>query len=218
MAQLYFGICPFGSTVDVFINLLAGWNDNWLQPCAPDINANGYPIHRVHEDYVLKLSKNDPLTFRDIDYTNRMDEIEEVLNNNIDKKVWIGTFNPEQAALVKEHFKDRATTVAVTYDETIYPLVLRNVVGYLDLCEINDPQEREAAFQEKYKARQERWDYLVPKQFKPTADVVFNLGDLYDFNIATKFIEDLDGKRTDAQLSYYTDWLEKNKETYNENI
>ena len=218
MSQLYFGICPFGSTVDVFINLLAGWHDEWLQPCAPDINKNGYPIHRVHEEYVLKLSNNDPLTFRDIDYTNRMDEIEEVLNNNIDKKVWIGTFNPKQALLIKEHFQDRSTTVAVTYDETTYPLVLRNVVGYLDLCDIDDPTEREEAFKEKYKSRQERWDFLVPKQFIPTGDVTFNLGDLYNYDKAISFMEELDGPRTTAQLSYYTDWLNKNKEIYNESI
>lgn len=218
MSRLYFGICPFGSTVDVFINLLAGWHSEWLQPCTPDINDNGYPIHKVHEPYVVKLSNNDTPTFRNLDYTNRMDDIEEVLNNNIGKKVWIGNFDPNQAKLVKDHFQDRVKIVAITYDETIYPLVFRNVIGYYDLCDIADPIELENAIQEKYKAHKERYDFLVPKEFKPTGDIVFDLADLYDYNKAISFMEELDGKRTAKQISYYTDWLNKNKELYNENI
>jgi hypothetical protein len=211
MSKLYFGICPYGSLVDVFINLLAGWSDNWLQPCAPDINRNGYPIHRVHEPYVLQLTNNKPLTFRDIDWRGRMSEIEDVLRNANNKDVWIGTFDPSQAELIKNYFDDNATIVGISYGADQREVVLNNAICYYDLSDIDDPVLRQPMYLQKYKADKAKWDARIPKEFIPDAEILFDIKDFFNPEIFIAQVEAFNGKRNEKQLAYYYDWFYKNQ-------
>ncbi len=213
MSKLYFGICPFGSIADVFINLLAGWSDEWVQPCTPDINPNGYPIHRVHQPYVLDLTNNNPMMFRNIDWTHRLQDIQDVLDKNDGKKVWIGTFDPSQEKIIKDNFEN-ATTIGISYGSDLRAKVLDNAVSYYDISNIEDVTLRRNAFLEKYQSEKVKWDNRVPISFTPSADVLFDLNWLYDPSNVIAFIESIDGKRNQQQLSYYYKWLAKENKEY----
>lgn len=208
MSKLYFGICPYGSLVDVFINLLAGWSHDWVQPCTPDINSNGYPIHRIHQPYVLELTNNNPMMFRNIDWSSRLQDIQNVLDSSEGKNVWIGNFNPSQEKIIKDHFEN-ATTIGISYGKDMREKVLENVVGYYGISDIEDETLRHSAFIEKYQYEKAKWDKLVPISFNPSADISFDLKDLYDPSKVIAFIESIDGKRNELQLSYYYEWLAK---------
>jgi hypothetical protein len=186
MSKLYFGICPYGSLCDVFINTLAGWSDEWIQPCTPNIRKDGQPIHEKHERYVISLSGGKPMTFRDIDWPNRLDDLEYLVTEQ-EKKVWVGSFHPHHAKKVKRYFGDMCTTVGISFE----PITRHKVIDNLIAC--NPDKDYEP---------------LVPAHFRPTnVDVTVPLESFYIPNEYIKHVEDIDGFRNMKQLDYYYTWL-----------
>ncbi len=214
MSKLYFGVCPYGTIADVFINTLAGWSDEWLQPCTPAISTTGHLVHNEHQDYVLKLSNNQPMTFRDIDYTNRLKDIEKVLETADEKKVWIGNFSSKQARLVKKHFGDDVTTLGLCYKANMHNIVLDTILGYYE--QDISKEEYFVRTQSKYYADKAMFDKLVPVNFSPDCDVDIDLGILFNPDNFITQLEILDGPRNKKQLEYYFTWLYKTKERLNE--
>ena len=217
MSKLYFGICPYGTICDVFINTLAGWSDDWVQPCTPDITSTGHLIHNNHEQYVLDFTDNNPMTFRDIDWTNRLGEIESLLEKS-DKKVWIGNFKSKQARIIKKHFGDYAKTVGITYKPVMRNLLLENVITYYSgLTNETDMEKYNIGFNTRYYTNREKWDKLVPVNFTPEADYSIDIADFFNPDNYIGSIELLDGPRNEKQLEYYFKWLIRTKERLNEN-
>jgi len=214
MSKLYFGVCPYGTIADAFIASLAGWSDNWLQPCIPDISPEGHLIHNKHEDYVLTLSKNQPMAFRDIDYTNRMNDIENVLKNANGKNVWIGNFSSKQARLVKNHFNDDVVTIGLNYKANMHSIILDTILGYYE--QDISKEEYFVRTQSKYYADKAMFDKLVPVTFSPDCDVDIDLGILFNPDNFITQLEILDGPRNKKQLEYYFTWLYRTKERLNE--
>jgi hypothetical protein len=215
MNKLYFGVCPYGTIADVFINTLAGWSDKWLQPCTPDINSTGHLIHNKHQQYVIDLSNNNPMSFRDIDWTTRLTDIEKVLDKAGDKNVWIGSFNPDQAALIKNYFQERATTIGITYTPTHRDIILENVVTYYGVNSIENKERQWIEFQKKYFLNKNKFDYMVPISFEPTADHTIDIADFFNPENYIRFLEYLDGPRNEDQLDYYFTWFYRTKERIN---
>lgn len=214
MSKLYFGICPYGTIADVFINSLAGWSDNWLQPCTPEITDNGHLVHNKHQDYVLKLSNNQPMSFRDIDYTDRLRDIEKVLDTADNKKVWIGNFSSKQARLVKKHFGDDVTTIGLGYKANMQSIILDTILGYYE--QDVSKEEYFVRTQSKYYADKAMFDKLVPINFSPDCDVDIDISILFNPDNFIKQLEILDGARNKKQLEYYFTWLYRTKERLNE--
>lgn len=218
MSKLYFGVCPYGTVCDVFINTLAGWSNKWVQPCTPDITNTGHLIHNNHEQYVLDLTNNNPMQFRDIDWTNRLLDIETVLKNAGDKKVWIGNFSSKQARLIKKHFKDDVTTVGITYDPKTRNLVLENIITYYsELSNETDKEKYRIAYNTRYYANRKKWDDMVPYSLQPDTDFSIDLGDFFNPDSYIDILNQLDGPRNEKQLEYYFTWLFRTKERLNEN-
>jgi hypothetical protein len=216
MSKLYFGVCPYGTIADVFINTLAGWSSEWLQPCTPDITDVGHLVHNKHQDYVLSLSNNQPMTFRDQDYTDRLDEIENVLEQAGDKKVWIGSFHSKQARLIKKHFGEDATTVGISYGPSTHKVVLDTVLGYY--VDYTTPRHYYVETMSKYYADKSTWDKLVPINFTPDTDISIDVEQFFSPDNYLQAIEAIDGKRNREQLAYYFEWLYKTKERLHESI
>lgn len=215
MSRLYFGICPYGTIADVFINTLAGWSDDWLQPCTPDITDNGHLVHRVHQQYVKELTNDNPMSFRDIDWSDRLDDLEKLLEST-DKKVWVGNFNSKQARIVKKHFGDDVTTVGIDYEPRMRFLILENVISYYGVSEITDKLNAKIAYNVKYYSQIDRWNKLVPPRFSPDTDVTINVDSFLEPSNYIKLLEDIDGPRNEKQLEYYFTWLFLTQERLNE--
>lgn len=198
--MLYFGLCPYGTICDVFINTLAGWSDVWLQPCTPDILKNGTLKHRVHEDYVLKFSHGNPLKFRNINWIKRLYELDNFLKDQT-KKVWIGNFDPNQLNIVKDFFEDNVKTVAIQYEEDQRNLILEDAENLYRAHFNKEPD----VFSKKM------IEQLIPKSLTPPADYVINISDFYNADKFISFIQSIDGPRNKAQLDYYYSWLNKNE-------
>jgi len=212
MSKLYFGVVPYGTLADVFINTLAGWSDRWLQPCTPIINTNGHLIHKNHEKYVLDLTNNNPMTFRDIDWSNKLDKIEQVLDNAGDRKVWIGNFDSTQADIIKKHFDTDVTTIGLTYNLDSRDTILENVLTYYGISEITDKETYCVQMQTRYYTDKEKWNKLVPKEFFPFTDISININSFFHPENYIQQLESLDGKRNEKQLEYYFTWLYRTKE------
>lgn len=214
MSKLYFGVCPYGTIADVFINTLAGWSDEWLQPCTPAISTSGHLIHDKHQDYVLTLSNNQPMSFRDIDYTNRLNDIEKILETTDKKKVWIGNFSSKQARIIKKHFGDDVTTLGLGYKANMHSIILDTILGYYE--QDISKEEYFVRTQSKYYADKTMFDKLVPVNFSPDCDVDIDLGILFNPDNLITQLEILDGPRNKKQLEYYFTWLYRTKERLNE--
>lgn len=214
MSKLYFGVVPYGTLADVFINTLAGWNQDWLQPCTPHITKTGHLIHKEHQPYVLNLTNNNPMSFRDIDWTDRLQDIETVLENG--KNVWIGSFHSKQARIIKKHFGDDVTTVGISYKPQTRYIVLENVVSYYGVSDIENTQEQRIAFNAKYYSNKDKWDKQVPISFDPDTDVSVPLESFFEPDNFISSLEQLDGPRNEKQLEYYFTWLYRTKERLNE--
>lgn len=215
MSRLFFGVVPFGSLADVFINNLAGWSDEWLQPCTPEITEAGHPIHKHHQQYVLDLTNNDPMTFRDIDWTDRLNDIEQLLEST-DKKIWIGSFHSKQGRVIKKHFGDDVTTVGISYDPRMRFLILDNVINYYGISDIKDKMQAKIAYNVKYYSQLERWKKIVPTSFTPDTDININVDSFLEPSNYIKLLEDIDGPRNEKQLEYYFTWLFLTQERLNE--
>lgn len=218
MSKLYFGVCPYGTIADVFINTLAGWSEDWVQPCTPEITATGHLIHCNHEQYVLDLTDNKPMTFRDIDWTDRLGDIEALLNGVGDRKVWIGNFKSKQARIIKKHFGDDVTTVGIHYGSASRNIILENVVSYYDVSNITDRKDQLIAYKTKYYSEKEKWDKLVPVTFSPETDVSIDIETFFRPDNYITEIEIIDGTRNKKQLEYYFTWLVRTKERLNESF
>lgn len=218
MSKLYFGVCPYGTICDVFINTLAGWNEHWLQPCTPDITSTGHLVHCNHEQYVLDLTKNNPMTFRDIDWTDRLGDIEALLDGVGDRKVWIGNFKSKQARIIKKHFGDDVTTIGISYKPSMRDLILENVVTYSVLANEKNKEKYWIDYNTRYYVNSEKWDKAVPHSFEPDTDFSINIADFFNPDNYISFIESLDGKRNEQQLKYYFTWLYRTKERLNESF
>lgn len=188
MGKLYFGVCPYGSLCDVIINTLAGWSDDWVQPCAPTIRDDGQPIHEHHEQYVIDLTRGNPMVFRDLDWTDRMLDLR--LLTGQCKNVWVGTFHQAQADLVKREMGDDVVTVGISFEPETRPKVIENLIA----CNPNKDYEP-----------------LVPQEFKPVADILIPLEAMYDPFELEPLLDAIDGPRNDAQSSYYFNWYLKNE-------
>lgn len=216
MSKLYFGVCPYGTICDVFINTLAGWSDQWLQPCTPNITSTGHLVHESHEQYVLNLTNNNPMSFRDIDWSSRLDEIELLLDNTKNRNVWIGNFHSKQARIIKKHFGNDAVTIGISYKPNMRKLVLENVVMYYHLHNEKNKIEYHIDYNTRYYLEKEKWDKIVPYSFNPDTDYSIDLIDFLNPDNYISFIESLDGKRNEQQLKYYFTWLARTKERLNE--
>lgn len=217
MSNLYFGVCPYGTICDVFINTLAGWSDKWIQPCTPDITSTGHLIHNTHQQYVLDLTDNNPMTFRNIDWTDRLADIEKVLENAGDKKVWIGNFESKQARIVKKHFGDSVTTVGISYKPNVRELILENIITYYsNLSNEKNKEKYNIAYNTRYYANKEKWDNMVPYSFQPDTDFSIELTDFLKPDNYIEALNQLDGPRNEKQLEYYFIWLYRTKERLNE--
>lgn len=217
MSKLYFGVCPYGTVCDVFINTLAGWSDSWLQPCTPAINPKGHLIHNEHQPYVLSLTNNNPMTFRDIDWTDRLNDIEELLKNN-DKKVWIGNFRSKQARIVKKHFGDDVITVGLSYNPRSRDLILENVLTYYGISGTTNKEEYNVEMNVRYYSNKEKWDKMVPFNFEPDTDISIDISSFLNPDDYLNNIEKIDGPRNEKQLNYYFTWLYRTKERLNESF
>jgi hypothetical protein len=218
MSKLYFGVCPYGTVCDVFINTLAGWSDEWVQPCTPDITNTGHLIHNNHEQYVLDLTNNNPMQFRNIDWTDRLSDIEAVLSNAGDKKVWIGNFSSKQARLIKKHFGSDATTVGITYTPNTRDLVLENVITYYSgLSTETDKEKYNVGMNVRYQMNKDKWEKMVPYSFQLDTDFSIDLADFLKPDNYIDAVEQIDGLRNEKQLEYYFTWLFRTKERLNEN-
>lgn len=218
MSKLYFGVCPYGTVCDVFINTLAGWSDEWVQPCTPDITNTGHLIHNNHEQYVLDLTNNNPMQFRNIDWTDRLSDIEAVLSNAGDKKVWIGNFSSKQARLIKKHFGSDATTVGITYTPNTRDLVLENVITYYSrLSTETDKEKYNVGYNVRYQMNKDKWEKMVPYSFQLDTDFSIDLIDFLKPDNYIDAVEQIDGLRNEKQLEYYFTWLFRTKERLNEN-
>jgi hypothetical protein len=218
MSKLYFGVCPYGTIADVFINTLAGWSEDWVQPCTPEINATGHLIHRNHEQYVLDLTDNKPMTFRDIDWTDRLGDIEALLNGVGDRKVWIGNFHNKQAQVIKKHFGDNVTTVGLSYNPRSRDLILENVLTYYGISSATSKEEYNVKMNVRYYSDKEKWDKKVPYNFEPDTDVSIDVSTFFTPNNYISELEQLDGPRNAKQLEYYFTWLYRTKERVNESF
>jgi hypothetical protein len=216
MSKLYFGVVPYGTLADVFITSLVNWSDNWLPTCIPDITNHGHLIFDKHEEYVTELSKGEPMAFRDQDYTDRLDEIENVVEQAGDKKVWIGSFHSKQARIIKKHFGDDVTTVGISYKPQTRYIVLENVVSYYGVSDIENTQEQKIAFNAKYYSDRDKWDKQVPISFDPDTDVSVPLESFFEPDNFISSLEQIDGPRNEKQLEYYFTWLYRTKERLNE--
>lgn len=217
MSRLYFGICPYGTIADVFINTLAGWSNRWLQPCTPTINTKGHLIHNQHQTYVLSLTNNNPMTFRDIDWTDRLSDIESLLNT-ADKKVWIGNFHSKQARIIKKHFGDDVTTIGLSYTPQSRALILENVLTYYGISSITDKEKYNVEMNVRYYSDREKWDKKVPYNFDPDTDISIDVSTFLTPDNYINTLEQLDGPRNTKQLEYYFTWLYRTKERLNENF
>lgn len=217
MSRLYFGICPYGTIADVFINTLAGWSNDWLQPCTPAINPRGHLIHSEHQPYVLSLTNNNPMSFRDIDWTDRLGDIESLLDST-DKKVWIGNFHSKQARIIKKHFGDDVTTVGLSYNPRSRDLILENVLTYYGISGAASKEEYNVEMNVRYYSDKEKWDKKVPYNFDPDTDVSIDVSTFLTPDNYISELEQLDGPRNAKQLEYYFTWLYRTKERLNESF
>lgn len=217
MSRLYFGICPYGTIADVFINTLAGWSNGWLQPCTPTINTKGHLIHNQHQTYVLSLTNNNPMTFRDIDWTDRLDDIESLLDST-DKKVWIGNFHSKQARIIKKHFGDDVTTIGLSYTPQSRALILENVLTYYGISSVTDKEKYNVEMNVRYYSDREKWDKKVPYNFDPDTDISIDVSTFLTPDNYINQLEQLDGPRNTKQLEYYFTWLHRTKERLNESF
>lgn len=218
MSKLYFGVCPYGTICDVFINTLAGWSDRWVQPCIPDISPNGHLIHNTHEQYVLDLTNNNPMSFRDIDWTDRLGDIEVLLEGAGDRKLWIGNFHYTQAKIIKNHFGNDVTTVGIGYDPSMRNLILENIVTYYGLVDNTDKEKYWVDYQKRYYADKDKWDKLAPYTFKFDTDFSIDVSTFFTPDNYISELEQLDGPRNAKQLEYYFTWLYRTKERLNESF
>jgi hypothetical protein len=213
MSKLFFGIVPRGTICDVFINTLVNWNENWLPACMANITSTGHLLFSNHEQYVLDLTQNNPLSFRDIDYTNRLNDIENLLSSVNGRKVWIGNFHNKQAHIIKQHFGNEVTTIGISYKKNMRELILENVVTYYSaLPNELDRQKYWIEYKTRYYKDKNKWDNYVPDSFNPDTDISIDIADFFDPNNYIKAVENIDGPRNEQQLQYYFTWLFRTKE------
>lgn len=208
MAQLYFGLFPDGTVADVFVNSLVNWNDNWHPTCKPDLTSDGFLVHNTNVSYVNDFTNGKPLTFRHIDWSNRLAELEDFLTTT-DKKVWIGSYIPEQMEIIKNHFQGDVTTVALNYDNELQSFLLEMTVPYYNLDEIKDFTD-EAKFiftWNKYNSNQAVWNERVPPELNIHADINVRIEDFFHPPRFIKIMDEIDGPRNIDQMDYYLRWL-----------
>jgi superfamily I DNA/RNA helicase len=155
------------------------------------------------------------MTFRDIDWTNRLGDIESLLDNT-DKKVWIGNFHSKQARIIKKHFGEDVTTVGLSYNPRSRDLILENVLTYYGISNITSKEEYNVEMNVRYYSDKEKWDKKVPYNFDPDTDVSIDVSTFLTPDNYISELEQLDGPRNAKQLEYYFTWLYRTKERLNE--
>jgi len=212
MAQVYFIACPIGTICDTLNATLAGWNENFIQPCIPDTLDNGVNFFTKDEDYVVKFSDNDPVNFREVDWSNKIHDLKHFLKK-VNKNIIIGSYKPEQLKIIKENIP--TVSIGINYTQQQFKLVVSDVIkidaitknkklANLSKKEIDDYAEQE------YIKNKVFFNRIIPDSFYVKADYNINIEDFYNKHNFIKFIEKIDGKRNKKQIDFYNKWLYNN--------
>lgn len=212
MAQVYFIACPTGTICDTFNATLAGWNENFIQPCIPVTLDNGVNFFTKDEDYVVKFSDNDPVNFREVDWTSKINDLKHFLNA-VNKNVIIGSYRPEQLEIIQKNIP--TTSICISYTQQQFEFVVKDIIKidaimknkkFLSLSrkEINEYAENI------YNKNKAFFNRTFPDSFSVKADYDINIEDFYVRHKFLKFIENIDGKRNQKQIDFYDKWLYNN--------
>lgn len=213
MAQVYFIACPTGTICDTFNATLAGWNENFIQPCIPVTLDNGVNFFTKDEDYVVKFSDNDPVNFREVDWTSKINDLKHFLNA-VNKNVIIGSYRPEQLEIIHKNIP--TTSICISYTQQQFKFVVKDIIKidaimknkkFLSLSrkEINEYAENI------YNKNKAFFNRTIPDSFSVKADYDINIEDFYVRHKFLKFIENIDGKRNKKQIDFYDKWLYNNE-------
>jgi len=215
MGQIYFVTGPIGTLCDSLILTLAGWTDRFLQPCVPIILNNGtlYFDETQDAEYVNYITDGNINSFREIDYTNKLDKLEHLLKNT-DKNIVLGNYDPKQQHIIKEHFHN-TVTIGIDYTSKERDIVL------MDLIKVNkfvnegldtsiSKKELDMLAHKEMLIRKNIWDRYIPESLTTNSEYVIHAWDLYQPNKLIDFIEKIDGPRNEKQIDFYVKWLYNN--------
>jgi hypothetical protein len=100
--------------------------DNLYQSCQPIFTNNQLDLELG--GFALRFAPtNTKLTFRDIDWGTRLDELEELFDST-DQSIAFGVNSVEQLGVLKNHFSNRAVTISCSYDRDFYNTMLEYYV------------------------------------------------------------------------------------------
>lgn len=196
MGELHVGLVPRGTIGDVYICTLASFSDEWITPCTPTITEDGTLIHDKNEPYVIELSKNDPLGFRDINWKQRWPSLHSILSRT-DLKIWIGCYSLDQLLYLKEMFPD-CKTHSIVYREEHKKTIAENLYKVADHFHLLHPDITISFL----------IDQLEVNDYQD-ADHVIDFDDIYSTNLVD-IIEQFDGPRNEQQKQYHKNWLALN--------
>lgn len=225
--MLHFGIFPQATVADVFIICLGGFSSAWLRPCIADLAETGVLIYdsAKTEPYVRMFVQANGCRWRNIDWPKNIPALENFLESE-PRNVWLATVYADQLTAMKQHFGNDICTVAVNYDQAMYPVVLENWARFNATLWLNgDVKQRHAMIDSQFDQLPTQipsdFDQLtqhfrdnvglfkdgLPEVITTRADYVVNLKDLYNEKAFFNHLEQLGTLPTPKSVVYYQDWL-----------
>lgn len=178
-----------------FCAILSG---EWYEICQPQLSDTNY-MSVIVGNFVRCLSPEDPMNFRNIDWTTKVYELEEIANTT-DLNLTVGVKTVEQLAFLKTHFGDRTKTISVSYDVDSYELML----DFLARAHIQE-QNLNIESIEYYKQEFDKLG-LLPRQLAPVGEYNVPFEDFFDKDIFFTHLKNIGLNPSVDAEAFYDKW------------
>jgi hypothetical protein len=197
-------------------------NTSVYDPCTFNINDQGL-IELIPGNFVKHFTNNQPKNFRHLDWHPLLPKL--VLSIEQAKKknqiITIGTYQPDQLSCLKNTFQSDLISIGVDYDESSYPILLKNLstqhlFSLRNNLIVGSDHDQELL---KSKSTTELIDYyisafdqlnLIPTSDSNDCDYHINLHDLFDKSAMTSHFINLKYPFTKNSELFYDRWLRAN--------
>jgi hypothetical protein len=187
-------------------------------PCQYNL-VNTQFIEVTIGDLANSLSLNPKSEFRNVQWNNSIDLLDQHLSNasSAGQILIFGSNHNQQLELLKSHYKDQCFTIGLTYNESVYQLLLKNMSQYhvymlthnkltptqLDLECLDQLSQSQL---EDYYIRAFDQLSLIPHSSSTDCDYNLPVTDLFSLEKLKTHYNNIGMPFTDESLRFYQSW------------
>jgi len=197
------------------LNESSRFNSNF-RPCTYTLTDKKFFI-QVEDNMAKHFTSDTQNDFRNINWSTRLLELEEIVNKIDDQILIFGNHNVENLLAIKNHFGDVALTISTNYDENLYPYLLNNSAefhvwalqtGYITPNEHDQKNLKLLTNLELVNHYTTAFDSmnLFPRYSQETLDYDINISDCFDENTFFTHLSNIGIVLTDPAKEYYRTW------------